>query len=108
MLKSSSEEILYSLPCDPIYKSFNISSYNSTHGFTHYKEYKPNTKPHLVKSKRANNSDACSIPSIPHNKRKFGYYETITGMLYPLEDFVGYVREKSVYEFMHVDWAWRL
>ncbi len=38
----------------------------------------------------------CNIPSIPHKKRKFGYYESKDGALCPLEDVVQFLREGNV------------
>ncbi len=38
----------------------------------------------------------CAIPSIPTSKRKYGYFESVTGTLYPLVDAYQFLREDSV------------
>ena len=40
--------------------------------------------------------DIPSIPSIPTNKRKFGYFESMNGILYPLVDAYQCLREGNV------------
>jgi len=38
-----------------------------------------------------------SIPSIPTNKRKFGYFESLNGILYPLVDAYQFLRDGNVF-----------
>ena len=50
-------------------------------------------------------SNICSIPSIPTNERKYGYFEAINGILYPLIDAYQFLREGSVkyINYFHLD-----
>lgn len=81
------EEILYSLPYDPVYKSLQIFCYPSKSSFPYVKKQKA----------RANySSKAFSVPSIPHNERKFGYFETNNGKLRPVETLLEPIKQDSV------------
>ena len=51
----------------------------------------------------------CNIPSIPTNERKYGYYETIDGTLYPLADAILCIRCGNVSSsIIRVDWTWNV
>ena len=47
-------------------------------------------------NKEEQGKNICSIPSIPTNRRKYGYFEAINGILYPLVDAYQFLREGSV------------
>jgi len=91
--------ILSATPSDSFPKSLLISSYNASQINVQkqtVKKLKPKPK---KKHKDAQDqpNPICSIPSIPNNRRKFGYYETNNGLLCPLEDAMRFLRESSVF-----------
>ena len=81
------DEVVYNLPYDPVYRSLQISSYP-------FKSSLPYIKKHKVKLDHAHK--AFSIPSIPHNERKFGYFITPKDNLCPLNTLLQPMAQKPV------------
>ena len=86
-MKNLMDEIMYSLPYDPVYKSLQICSYP-------FKSSLPYIKKHKVEPDYSHK--ALSIPSIPHNERKFGYFTTPTNDLCPVYTLLQPITQKPV------------
>lgn len=78
-------------PHEPLQFSAQISPKNA------HAKYKRTKSKNLAQNL---DKKVCSIPSIPSSKRKFGYYEAVDGILFPLVDAFQYLREGNVIIFI--------
>ena len=87
--------------------SNNISPLNTIRSdSSNLQSFRLLTKRKLSQPRNAANmtGNICSIPSIPTSKRKYGYFEAVNGILYPLVDAYQFLREGSVKRISVIIW----